>query len=394
MGHTLVVARRKNQIISALYEERKLLQLIADPEESQSLAMGTIFIGRVSNIVANINAAFVESQDGTMCYLSLEMKGKPITRMQHADGKIHAGDELVVQVEREAIKTKLPSVTANINLAGKYAVLVHGKPITGVSGKIKSTKRREQLKAIFTNSETADYGFIIRTNAEQASDEELLAEKERLTARYQRLCIQGTCLSRFSVLEKPLASYLCSIRDDYAGLLDQITTDDLMLYEEIREYLDNHQQEDSNKLFLYQRELPMLSLYSFESRLAEALSKKVWLKSGASLIIEPTEALTVIDVNTGKAIKGKRGMAEHFLSVNLEAAREIAAQIRLRNLSGIILIDFIDMDSNEACDILLSELRELLSCDPVKTTLIDMTPLQLVEITRKKVRKPLHEQFL
>ncbi len=165
-----------------------------------------------------------------------------------------------------------------------------------------------------------------------------------------------------------------------------------MLHQEMEAYLKEYQPEDINKLKLYSDELPLKVLYSFEQRLKEALQKKVWLKSGATLVIEPTEALTVIDVNTGKAVKGRARGEEHFLEINLEAAREIASQIRLRNLSGIILVDFIDMEREESDAVLLRALKEYLSADPVKTTLVDMTPLHLVEITRKKVRRPLHEE--
>lgn len=395
MGHKLIVARWQNKIISALYDGKRPLQIIADSdEEKQGIRMGGIYLGKVKNIVKNINAAFVEIQEGTVCYLSLDVKGKPVTLQQHADGLIHAGDELAVQVEREEIKTKLPSVTVNFSLTGKYAVLVHGKPIVGISSKIENQRRRRELKDFFENHAGEEYGFIVRTNAETATEQELYDELSILKERYQRIVLHGKHLTRFSVLEQPLPAYLCSIRDDYSSMLEEILTDDPVIFEQMQEYLKQYQPEDAAKLFFYEKDLPLIKLFSLESRLKEALSRKVWLKSGASLIIEPTEALTVIDVNTGKAVNGRKRGEEYFLDINLEAAREIACQIRLRNLSGIIIIDFIDLALEESRQILLSSLGELLKADPVKTTLVDMTPLHLVEITRKKVRKPLHEQFL
>lgn len=394
MGHKLIVARWKGQIISALYDEKRPLQIISDPlEEKQGIQMGGIYLGKVKNIIKNINAAFVEIQEGIRCYLSLETMGAPVTLQQHADGKIHAGDELVVQVEREEIKTKLPSATIHFNLTGKYVVLVHGKQMVGISSKIENPQRRKELKDFYAARIEGDYGFIVRTNAENASEPELLAELARLLKRYQRIVSQGKYRARFTVLEQPLPAYLCSIRDDYAYMLEEIVTDDETIFSQMQEYLREYQPEDAEKLRLYQEELPLLRLYSFESRLKEALSPKVWLKSGASLVIEPTEALTVIDVNTGKAVKGRKSGEEYFLSINLEAAREIAYQLRLRNLSGIIIIDFIDMKLEESRKTLLAALQERLKADPVKTALVDMTPLNLVELTRKKARKPLHEQF-
>jgi len=157
----------------------------------------------------------------------------------------------------------------------------------------------------------------------------------------------------------------------------------------------NHQKEDISKLQFYEDKLLSLSkLYSIDHKLEHALHEKVWLKSGGTIVIQPTEALTVIDVNTGKAINGKKNIEDNFLKINREAAKEIAKQLRLRNISGIIIIDFITMTIEEHKQILMEELDSYLRKDPIKTTLVDMTPLNLVEITRKKVRKPLHEQII
>lgn len=392
MEQQLIIARRNGQIVSALYEGKRLVQVMADPAESEEqVKVGEIYLGRVKNIVKNINAAFVEIAAGVMCYLALDGVMTPLTRTQHADGKIHAGDELIVQVEREPIKTKLAAVSCNLNLTGKYAVLVHGKPVLGISGKITDASARQRLKDMFSSAVSDEYGFIVRTNATEATPEEIQTELLQLQRRYEKLQSQGLYRSCFSVLERPLPAYLCNIRDTRTTMLSQILTDDESLYQEMKEYLLEYQPQDAQKLLYHESELPLLTLFSFESRLGEALNKKVWLKSGASLVIEPTEALTVIDVNTGKAVNSRKQGEEHFLAVNLEAAKEIAHQIRLRNLSGIILIDFIDMEKEESNQVLLKTLQEYLQQDPVKTILVDMTPLHLVELTRKKVRKPLHE---
>lgn len=395
MGHKLVVVKWQEKIISALYDEKRPLQIIADPDEGDSKScMGGIYLGRVKNIVNNINAAFVEIQKDRICYLPLDNLENPVTLCRHADGKIHAGDELVVQVEREQVKSKLPTVTAQFGVTGKYAILVHGRQAAGVSSKIDGPLRRRELKDFFSAHMDGGCGFIVRTNAGTASEGELLAELEILKRRYQKIVSKGKYMERFTILERPLPAYLCSIRDGYSDMLEQILTDDPSIYARMKEYLGEYQPEDAGKLAFYQEELPLFRLFSMEGRLREALAPKVWLKSGASLVIEPTEALTVIDVNSGKAVNGRKTGEAHFLAVNLEAAKEIAYQIRLRNLSGIIIVDFIDMAQKESCKALLSALQEYLKADPVKTTLVDMTQLNLVEITRKKVRRPLHEQFL
>lgn len=410
MGYQLLITPCGNKIISALYDGKRPVQFSVDEPKQPEICVGGIYVGRVENIVSNINAAFVELKPGVMGYLALEQAAAPITADTHADGRIHAGDELVVQVEREPIKSKLASVTTNVNLTGKYAVLVHGKSGIGVSSKITDPAVRARLKELFLGyagdgqevaglspahpekNKSAGCGFIVRTNAGEAGEEELLKEVKALRQRYERLLTNGIHRTRFSVLEEPLPSYLCGLRDQYSGQVEAFVTDEPVLYEQMHDYLSQYQREDLPKLKLYPGEVPLKVLYSLEHRLREALQKKVWLKSGASLVIEPTEALTVIDVNTGKAVKGREKTEKHFLRINLEAAKEIAYQIRLRNLSGIILVDFIDMQEAGAVDTLMQTLREALAEDPVKTTLVDITPLHLVEITRKKVRRPLHEE--
>ena len=173
--------------------------------------------------------------------------------------------------------------------------------------------------------------------------------------------------------------------------LSEIIVEDEELYEDTKQYIQMYQPEDLEKLRLYKDQvLPLYKLYNLEKQMEKALKERVWMKSGAYLVIQPTEALTVIDVNTGKCIDKKKD-DEAYLKINKEAAKEVAKQIRLRNLTGIILIDFINLSSKEFTDELLNYFEKELKKDPVATTLVDITKLQLVEVTRKKVRKPLHE---
>jgi ribonuclease G len=214
-----------------------------------------------------------------------------------------------------------------------------------------------------------------------------------LINEYEDIRKYGIHKSRFSLIYQTPPNYICDIRDGYSNKIDEFVTDDPKLYEHIKNYLELYQPEDMDKLRFY--EDPILSLnnlYGISEKVNEAIRPMVWMKSGGTLVIQPTEALTVIDVNTGKAVAGKKKVQETFLKVNREAAVEIAKQIRLRNLSGIIVIDFIDMELKKDKELLMAELEKYLLKDPVKTTLVDMTALGLVEITRKKVRKPLHEQ--
>lgn len=393
MGYKLIVTKRQDKIISALYNEKDMIQVNVDDIKNISI-LGNIYVGKVINIVKNIDAAFVEIAEGVMCYLSLTENIRPIFCNIKNNDKINIGDEIIVQVGKEGVKTKAPVVTCNLNFTGKYVVLTHGKTMIGTSNKITQESEKSRLKKIVGEYRNSDYGFIIRTNSSGVGEEFIRGEINSLISLYKEVREYGIHKSRFSLLYETPAGFICEIRDGYQTQLDEIITDDSWIYEKIRSYLSDFQKEDLEKLRMYQDQLLSLSnLYSIESRLENALREKVWLKSGGSLIIQPTEALTVIDVNTSKAIRGKKKAEETFLKINLEAAVEIAKQLRLRNLSGIIIIDFINMEDTDNRKILMKELRILLEKDPIKTTVIDMTALNLVEVTRKKVRRPLYEQY-
>lgn len=395
MKNQLLITRKEGKIISSLFEDKELIQVNVEDAERESL-LGNIYVGKVKNIVKNIDAAFVEISDGQMCYLPLGKKEHPIFCNHKKNDKICIGDEILVQVSKDAIKTKNPSLTTNLQFAGKYVILTHGKVLTGISGKITDENERNRLKEAVRPfvGKAKGCGMIVRTNAEGVEVEKIALEAEALYAVYESICATGVYKSCFSKLYQAPAGFLCDIRDGYKEELDQILTDDKDLYEEIKQYLLVYQKEDLEKLTLYEDEMISLNhLYGLESKLEKALQKRVWLKSGGYLVIEPTEALTVIDVNSGKAIEGKREREKQFLKINLEAAKEIAKQLRLRNLSGIILVDFIDMESGQSKRTLIEQLDQDLKKDPVKAVYVDMTRLNLVEITRKKVRKPLHEQI-
>lgn len=393
MNHKLIITKLEEHIISAIYDGNEMLQVNLDKLNEKSI-LGNIYVGKVKNIVKNIDAAFVEIAAGKMCYLAINENPAPIFVNTKKNNRILVGDELLVQIAKEDIKTKAPVVTTNLNFTGKYCVLIHGKPTLGVSTKIEDEAERKRLKGIMKNFTGDTYGFIVRTNAMYISEERIAEEVQVLVQQYAYIREFGIHKTPFSLIHQTPPGFICDIRDGFADKIDEIQTDDPELYDNIRCYLENYQKEDLAKLKRYEDKLITLgNLYSIRTKLDNALHLKVWLKSGGTIIIQPTEALTVIDVNTGKAISGKKKTQDTFFKINMEAAREIAKQIRLRNLSGIIIIDFIDMEKQEYKDSLMRELDDLFRTDPIKTTLVDMTALNLVEVTRKKVRKPLHEQF-
>lgn len=394
MKRKFIITRLQEQVITAVMEDETVVELHCSekisPKETPEL--GDIYIGKVKNIVANIKAAFVEIMPGVECYYPMEEGCTPIFTNKIGKKPLCIGDEILVQVSREAVKTKVPTVTGKLNFTGKYAVLTYGDTRVGISSKVSKGKR-DELYSLATPYVTEDYGFIIRTNAKEISPELLQEELCRLKAEYERIREIASARVCYSCLLKAPASYLTELRNIYQEGLTDIVIEDKALYAEVKSYMEKYQPEDLAKLRLYEDALlPLHKLYGIEKHLADALKEHVWLKSGAYLVIQPTEALTVIDVNTGKCVSKKKD-EQAWLTINMEAAKEAARQIRLRNLSGIILIDFINMKESDLTGELLSYLQKELRKDPVETVLVDMTKLQLVEITRKKIRKPLRETY-
>lgn len=399
---TYVVSRRGSQIFSFLLNGSKAVEIHCDACREDSI-LDEIYIGKVQNIVKNISAAFVEIAPGTVCYLPLEDLKHPVYTKKGTSHNIQQGDELLVQVKREGIKTKAPAVTTNLTLHGKYALLTTGNTQISVSSKLSKEEKERLLRVVKDNSSADNgslegmsageraYGWLLRTNAGGASPEVIKKDLLRLQAKYEELIKIAQYRTCFSCLLARPSAYLKRMSDLYTEEVDEILTDDRELFEQMTEYFQENQPEDTAKLRFYEdRLLPMEKLYSLDHHLKEALGERVWLKSGGYLVIQPTEALTVIDVNTGKFTAGKKKEAA-FLKLNQEAALEAARQIRLRNLSGIVIIDFINMEEKESEVQLLKTLDDALRRDPIRTTLVDMTKLSLVEITRMKKERPLHE---
>ena len=423
MSSALLIIERKEQILSLLYQENRLVQVKVyedslnkqhakvGEDSSSSLPLHAIYIGKVKNVVPSIEAAFVEVNQGRMGFLPMKQAKNPIILNRKYDGRIVAGDEILVQIEKEGIKTKDPGLTCNLSFTGKYCVLTTGKQGIGFSTKLKhSTKVVLKEKIKEWNLENAlldeNVGMVVRTNVSNLietandTDHELCTnafknfehtfkgELEALFIQKRKILDSISYRTCFSCLYQPIEGYLLDIRDTYENFFDKIITNNTLMYDRICEEFP-----DMQNVELYEdSRIPLDRLYSVETRLQEALEERVWLKSGAYLIIQQTEALTVIDVNSGK-IQKKNPKDDIFFEINKEAAREIALQLKLRNLSGIIIVDFINQNTKEQDNELLSYLSNLVKRDPVKTNVIDMTPLGLVEITRKKIHKSLKEQL-
>ena len=354
--------------------------------------VGSIHVGRVQNVAVNIGAAFVELQNSEMTFFPLaELKDAIITNRK-PDGRLKSGDELLVQIVKEPVKTKLASVSSKLSLTGSYVIVEYRKNADRqirISSKLGAKynhlyKNLEPLKEI-----TEKFNIIIRTNAENAEDtSDVIDEARTLSDKLSHILEIADKRTCFSCLYKCEAEYITFIKNCYRYEYDEIITDEREIYDSL---LEDSMLKTSNIRFYEDKMLPLYKLYSIETRIRELTEKKVWLKSGAYIIIEQTEALIAIDVNTGK-YESRKDKEETYFKINLEAAEEIALQLRARNLAGMILVDFINMTEEEHVERLTQRMKELLKNDAIPANVVDITGLGLMEITRKKKGKPFAEQ--
>ena len=382
----IVITEYKNRICALGFKQNQLEELHVDTQES---LLNSIYIAKVKNISQNIHAAFVELYDGQMAFLPLDdtLNCPFITS---ADGRLREGDEIPVQIIKEAVKTKDPVVTTKLSISGAYCVVTLDKRNGGFqfSKKLSVAKKdalNETLNDIILPS---DYAVIIRTGAVQLEDfEELKVELTILISTMNDIILKSKTRTCFSLIYQGVPSYIEYLHHIAESDYEEVVTDIQTVYEAL------HTSYKGNiPIRFYNDTFPLTKLYSIESKMEELFAKKVHLKSGANLIIEYTEAMTVIDVNTAKNIT-KKDKDTHIFKINLEAAQEIARQIRLRNLSGIIIVDFINMENEIYHKELIQAVKKWLRNDPVPCHFVDITALGLAEITRKKAQKPVYEAF-
>ena len=359
--------------------------------EDESL-LNNIYVARVDNIVPNINAAFVRISPTQVCYLPLEDCISPLYVKKQSEKKtLSIGDEIVVQVVKDAIKTKDPVVSSKLTLTGKYCVLTTENLSLGVSKKITGENHLQMSELLQGNvaalANEHSFGMIIRTNALETTKEELIDDLNATIERYVALKRKSSHQCAFAILEKSDAPFIQKLKTADLSNLDCIYTDDETIYFEIEERLPYLKEKGILKLYKDDK-VSLGTLYNFRGSVDRLIEKRVWLKSGANIIIEQLETMTVIDINSGKNIsKDERAILE----INKEAAVEIAKQLRLRNISGMIIVDFINMKSKEHIDELITILKQEIKQDFVTCSFIDVTKLGLVELTRKKTYKSLKE---
>lgn len=389
MNRKYIITQYKNKTIGMLLENNREISIDVY-DDAPDYCVDEVYVGRVRDIVHNINAAFVEIKPQTVCYMSLNEKFTPLFLNRKNTDKVCQGDLLLVQVKKEPVKTKAGVVSCGINLSGKNIVLTREMAGTvGVSHKITNNSRVKDIKELVSPYVNEDYGFIIRTDAGNSTDSEITDSVHLLKKEYEELVRIAATRKAHTLMKgavTPVVKNICDFRPDET---DEIVTDLTNVYDEISSYAVSNMK--YNVRLYDDKMISLLKLYSVESRIENALKKHVWLKTGGYLIIEPTEAMTVIDVNTGKFDGNGKDREKTFLKINSEAVVEIARQLKLRNISGIIIVDFINMTNENNRNELLALLKDELAKDSVPTAFVDFTKLGLAEITRKKIKRPLYE---
>ncbi len=304
------------------------------------------------------------------------------------EGLIREGQHLLVQVSKEPLGTKGARITSHITLAGRYLVLLTWSGHVGISRRIEDASERERLAQLVETIRPEGMGAIVRTAAEGKSEAELKADIDYLACLWESIQKKTDSSSAPTLIHRDLSLSLRAVRDLFTADMDRIVVDSEEEYQRVRTFATQFFPGIRDRVELYSGTAPIFEHFGIEIELARALDKKVWLKSGGYIVIEQTEALTVIDVNTGKYV-GRTSLEETTVKINIEAVREIVYQLRLRNIGGIIIIDFIDMKSEENRDKVYQALIEALRADRSKTTICKISELGLVEMTRKRVRESL-----
>lgn len=374
---------------TALLHDGKLIELVVDGQNEMSIA-GNIYAGIVEAILPS-QFAFIDIGLEKNAFLHLNDNRE--TNLYGGNQKkllIKRGQTLLVQVLKDPAKSKGAYVTSRLSFAGRFVVIEKsgGAAEIGVSSKITNEAERERLKDIFRRESREGYAVVVRTDAAGRREEELLAEHALLMDKLEKSenewrCVRAPALvfSEDNVLRKTLSDF-------FKEETDEVVVNDKEVYESLKLEFAGFFDGAGERFSYYGDSLPVFSKYSVDAQIEKAMRKKVWLDSGAFIVIEQTEACVVIDVNSGK-YSGAKGHEQTALEVNSEAAIEVAYQLRLRNLGGIIIVDFIDMKLAGNIDALTKVLREETQKDRLAVNVVGMTELGLMQLTRKKVRRPL-----
>ena len=394
----------------AILEDDVLVELMVDRPDSARI-VGDIYLGRVEAVLPGIQAAFVDIGTEKAAFLHVsdiagedeeveeddaaggeeENGRRRVRRYPPIQDLVQKGQDLLVQVSKEPISTKGPRVTAHISLAGRFLVYMPKSDHVGVSRKIEDREERARLRSLAKEIlPKGAGGVIVRTVGEELTRETFERELKSLLGIWKQIQKRAGRARAPAVIHREAKLIKGIVRDLFSEKVDSLVIDSFQVHEEVRQYLETVDPSLVQRVKLYQEALPLFDEYEIEAEINEAFQRRVMLPSGGYIIIEPTEALVSIDVNTGR-YTGKKDPEKTILRTNLDAAREIARQLRLRDIGGIIVCDFIDMESKQNREKVLQELRQYLARDRARTKAFQISDLGLVEMTRQRVRPSLYQ---
>ncbi len=420
MSNDLIINTRPYETRVALVENGSVVELHIERKTGQEL-MGNIYRGRVARVLPGMQAAFVDIGLDRTAFLyvadvhkdilgleqmMLEGKEKEDESEEHDEENsseldkitfqieelLHEGQDIMVQVAKEPLGTKGARVTSHISLPGRHLVLMPTVNHIGISRRIEDREERERLRNIIEEIRPNSFGFIARTVSEGDSREKFKSEMDFLLKLWDNIKKKMDKSSARGILHKDLNISLRAVRDLFTREVDRLIVDSRDEYKNILSFIDTFASSLKYSVELYEGTDPIFDAYGIEMEISRALEKKIWLKSGGYIVIEMTEALTSIDVNTGSYV-GKRNLEETILKTNLEALKEIAYQLRFRNIGGLIVIDFIDMEKKSNRERVFGALKEAMDKDRAKTNILPMSDLGLIEMTRKRTRENLNRML-
>lgn len=410
MYRELVVNVTDQETRVALLEDGTIVELFIERDDESNIT-GNIYKGKVQRVLPGMQAAFVDIGLSQAAFLYVDdVLGENeiihtgsneeddeefeafypcrVNNECRIEDLIYEGQELLVQVAKSPISTKGARITSYMSLPGRYLVLMPNVDHIGISRKIEDERERKRLKDIILKIRHEKYGFILRTAGEGVDEENLKKEMDFLIKIWDDIQKKSAKVSKPQLIHKDLTVTLRAVRDLLTDEADKLVIDSRDVYATVQNFIKNVMQDLHVSVELYDGEEPIFDEYNIEGDISRALKRKVWLKSGGYIVIELTEALVSIDVNTGRFV-GKHNFEETILKTNLEAVKEIAYQTRLRNIGGIIIIDFIDMQKEFNREKVYNSLRKALEKDKSKTNVLPMSELGLIQMTRKRVRKSL-----
>ncbi|MGI6611267.1 MAG: Rne/Rng family ribonuclease [Limnochordia bacterium] len=397
MRKEIVVNVSLGETRAAVLEDERLVELYVERDSSERI-VGNIYKGRVENVLPGMQAAFVDIGlernaflyvDDATAYRNVERDiDEPLEKPRFRTIKdlLRPGQQVMVQVTKEPMGTKGARVVTHASIPGRYLVFMPTVDYIGISRRIVDEQERARLKALAKKVRPKDMGLIVRTVAEGKDEQELADDCRFLEGVWSTVQQKAKKVSSPALLYKDYDLIHRLVRDLFGSDVDKFVIDDKAEYLRTLELLATISPHLKSRVFLYHGSMPLFESYGAESQIEPALQRKVWLESGGYLVIDGTEALTSIDVNTGRYV-GTTNLADTVLRTNLEAASEIARQLRLRDIGGIIILDFIDMDTKEDERRVLERLEAEIRRDKTKTHVLGFTNLGLVEMTRKKVRQ-------